>query len=113
MPNLTRLLTKPEFLATFHDPMLDITGREDEFSPGGVIDLHSYVAAIPKSDLPGHSLLEADLVEFVRRSGDDRFDQVAYPCREKNVYLVVVVSLDTGEPYGHFLLDLGQEYGLD
>lgn len=113
MPNLTRLLTKPEFLATFHSPMLDITGREDEFSPDGVIDLRSYVAAIPTSELFGHSLLGDDLVEFVKRSGDGRHDQVAYPCREKNVYLVVVVSLDIGEPYGHFVLDLNQEYGLD
>jgi len=93
--------------------MRDITGREDEFSPDGVIDLLPYISAIPKSDFLGHSLLGNDVVEFVKRSGDGRFDQVMHPCRESNVYLVVVVSIDVGAPYGHFLLNLNQEYGLD
>ena len=93
--------------------MLDITGREDEFSPDGVIDLRPYVTNIPKRELLGHTLLGDDVVEFVKRSGDGRFDQVVYPYRERNVYLVVVVSVGVGEPYGHFLLHLNQEYGFD
>ena len=113
MPNSTRLLTKAEFLATFREPMTNIIGREDEFSPEGVIDPRSYIAAIPESDFRGYSLISDDVIERVNRSADNQFDQVVYPCHEKYIYLVVVISLNDDRPYGHFLLDLNQEYGFD
>jgi hypothetical protein len=108
----TRLLTKEQFGGTFRGTMLEITGKEDAFSPDGVIDLEHYVLSVPAEDLRNHQLLGSDIVEHVYRSGDGRYDQVLYPCHAKNVYLVVVVDLDLSRPFGHILLDLNEEYGL-
>lgn len=108
----TRLLTRPVYLASCIGPMQDITGREVQMQPDGVLDLSEYLAAIPARDLGGLSLLGVELVDRVYRTGDGRFDHVLFPCSSSNVYLVVVVDLVADAPFGHFLLDLNVEHGL-
>jgi hypothetical protein len=46
------------------------------------------------------------------RRGDAQFDHVLVTTTTKNVFLVVVVDLRKDSIFGHFLLDLNEEYGL-
>ncbi len=109
----TRLLTQAEFRTTFSAPMIDIKGREPKVHPEGVIALEPYLEEIPPADFGGLSLLPGAPPAAVYQSQDGRFDHVLYPCTRSNVYLVVVVELDPEQVHGHFVLDLGKEYGLD
>jgi hypothetical protein len=94
------------FQLTFVDPMRDVTADSQP-----IVDVWSYVRAIPASDLHAvtHRLGE---VEHVYRSGDDRFDHVLIPTTAANVYLVVVVDRSSAVIYGHHVLDLNVTYGL-
>jgi hypothetical protein len=109
----TRLLSQSEFHATFADRMIDIKGREDEMQPEGVIDLEPYLDVIPDDDLGGMRLRSGVPPAAVYRAGDGRFDHVLYPCNRSNVYVVIVIQLRPERIFGHFILDLAEEYGLD
>ncbi len=107
----TNLLLKSEFKKTFGDKMINITGKEDEHSPEGVMDIMPYVDSIPKDSLEGNELKD-NLVESVYRSSDNKYDHVQLITNSKNIYLVVVIDLMVDCIYGHYLLDLNKEYGL-
>ena len=104
------LLSNTEFKKTFGAKMINITGKEDEYSPDGVIDIMPYVDVIPEADLKGNVLIDI-LVESVYRSSDDKYDHVQLITNSKNIFLVVIINLVTNSIHGHFLLDLNKEYG--
>ncbi len=108
-----RLLTKEEFKVLLGGSLKNITGKEPEVSPNGVIDISPYVAAIAKEDLEGHCVLEDLPVEVVYRTAPEEFDLVNVMTDRKNVYLVVVVDVHGGSVLGHHLLNLNKEYGLE
>jgi hypothetical protein len=102
----TTLLDEKRFLATFADPMRDVTGEATS-----VVDIWPYVDAVPAQDLGGHQVYDR-FVEYVYRDAKGRFDHVQVMTRTKNVYLAVVVDLHQDAVYGHHLLDLNEKYGL-
>jgi hypothetical protein len=102
----TFALDKDAYLATLAEPMRDVTNEATN-----VLDIWSYVAAVPTADLRGHSIYD-DLVEFVYRHPKDRFDHVLEMTTTKNVYLAVIVDLQKDCIHGHHLLNLNKEYGL-
>jgi hypothetical protein len=103
----TRLLSESEFKATFVPRMRDVTKIAMD-----VLDIWPYVDAVPQDELEGHLIFER-FIEKVYRSGNDRFDHVQVMTKSPNVYLIVVVDLQFDCFYGHRLLDLNKEYGLD
>lgn len=108
-----RLLAKDELKSLFGGSVRNITGKEQEASPDGVIDITPYVDAIAKHDLEGHHVLEGLPVEVVYRTSPAVFDLVHVMTDRKNVYLVVVVDVQAGSVFGHHLLNLNKEYGLE
>jgi hypothetical protein len=106
-----RLLSEAEYKATFSGQMVDIKGREDEVHPDGVLNLDPYLQAVEASIEP-LQLLPDSPPAAVYHSLAGGFDHVLYPCNRSNVYLVVVVAPDDDRVHGHFVLDLGREYGL-
>jgi hypothetical protein len=113
---ISRRLTEAEYKATFRDPMVDIKGREDLFHPNGVIDLDPYLRSA-EAEIAPLELLSDVPAASIYQSSDGRFDHVLYPCNKSNVYLVVVVALGDeawGDEhvYGHYVLDLQEQYGL-
>lgn len=107
-----RLLSEDEFRATFRERMLDIIGREDDLFPDGVIDIEPYLTVVPESDLQGMSLIPDAPPTNVYLSGDGQFTHVLYRLNRSNVYLVVVVKMKPDDVLGHYVVDLGKEYGL-
>jgi hypothetical protein len=110
----TTLLSHPQLTALVgQGAVTNITGREAEFHPDGVIDIEPYVRGVPAPDLEGFSVHDDLMVEVVYQSQDGRFDLVHVMTRRKNVYLVVVIENKNDRIHGHCLLDLNKEYGLD
>jgi hypothetical protein len=102
----TLALDETAFQRTFVSPMRDVTADADP-----VVDIWPYVQAIPTSDLSSVGYRNGE-VDYVYRSGDDRFDHVLIPTTVPNVYLTVVVSRRSRAVHGHHVLDLNQKYGL-
>ncbi len=109
---MPQLLTKEELRQTFGPTMINISGREDETSPEGVIDIAPYCQAIPDSDLGDHKPHDLE-VDRVYRTSDDRYDHVLLMTHSKNIYMVVVIDLQQDRILGHHVLDLNKEYGVE
>jgi hypothetical protein len=113
----TRLLTEPEFQATFVMPMRNLSAvavnhKDGEAGvEGGVIDIWPYVASVPAADLDGE-VVRTEVVDGVWRSGEERWDHVLVATDTQNVHLVVVVDLVADQIFGHHLLDLNAKYGV-
>jgi hypothetical protein len=101
----TRQLDPDNFGTTFAFPMRDVTGKEDV-----VLDVWPYIDAIPTSELLKHKLSGA--VNYVYRNAADTFEHVLAATETKDIYLVVVIDLQSRQIFGHHLLDLPAEYGL-
>jgi hypothetical protein len=100
---VTRQLTEQEFKACFSPPMTDITAHAN-----AAVDIWTYVDAIDLSELGLPSLND---VQHVYRDAAGLYDQVLIGTGRFNALLVVVVDLVSASVFGHFLLDLNEEYG--
>ena len=101
-------LTEPEFKATMKEPMVDVTA-----TPGEIIDIWPYVAAVAAEvGLPA-LVMKEELVEHVYRSDDGIHDHVLLPTEKKNKYVVIVVDRASSSVAGHHILDLNREYGIE
>jgi len=109
----TRMMSHAEFHATICDPMEEITGREDEAQPGGVMDVVPYLRELGSESLDGLELIQDEPPAAVYRTGDRRFNHVLYKCNRSNVYAVLVVSMDPEEVVGHFVLDVSEAVSVD
>jgi hypothetical protein len=99
-----RRLQEDEFKACFAAPMTDVTA-----TPEAAAHIWPYVDAI---DLDEIGLLYLNDVHHVYRDAQNRFDQVLIGTGRFNTLLVIVVDLRRSAVFGHFLLDLNEEYGV-
>lgn len=93
----TRKLTDEEFRATRSAPLR----VEDSIPP---IDFWDYVSAIPVEDFGIADCREGN-VTHVYRMGDE-YEHVLINSQYQGVAMVIVVDLQAGKVYGHYLLDL-------
>ena len=101
-------LTETVFKATTEDKMTDVTK-----TPGDCLDIWPYVRMVQDSvELP-QQVIDGEWVEYVYRSEFGHYDHVLVPAGRFNVFLVIVVDRVHGSVYGHRVLDLNAEYGLD
>ncbi|TIM85066.1 MAG: hypothetical protein E5W39_16755 [Mesorhizobium sp.] len=98
-----RRLREDEFKACFAEPMADVTATAQ-----AAMDIWPYVDAL---DLDKIGLPYLNDVRHVYRDARNRFDQVLIGTGRFNTLLVIVVDLDRSMVFGHFLLDLNEEYG--
>jgi hypothetical protein len=104
----TKALDEAQYLATFREPMRDITGTERE----DVVDIWSYFDSLPTEDWQGFSAADDGVVHQVYRSGDGRYGHVLIATTAAEVFMVLMVDLEQRAVYGHRLLDLPKLYGL-
>jgi hypothetical protein len=108
------LLRHDQLLALLaQGPLTNITGREPEFHPNGVLSIAPYVRSVPAADLQGLTLHDEPLVEVVYQTHGGTFDVVNVMTCTKNVFLVVVVDNRNERVHGHLILNLNKEYGLE
>jgi hypothetical protein len=103
----TRHLSYEEFKATFADKMLPPPEADEP-----PVDFWRYFDAIPAEDFENYDCSEGR-VENVWRGSDRRFEHVLINSDDPNVFMVIVLDLKALTVYGHRLLNLYDEYGLD
>jgi len=101
------LLSRDQFGATFSGPNKKIDAMTYDLS--GVWE---YVRTVPKSDYQGFEICWGYL-PYVYRTGDDRYDHLHVSTRTQNVFLMVIKDRRDNTIYGHHLLDLNAEYGME
>lgn len=101
------LLTPEQFRATFGDTPQRV--GSDDAPP---FDFWPYFEAIPASDFEGHDC-SLGQVECAWLMPPGRFEHVLVKSEDRNVFMVLVLDRHAGAVYGHRLLDLNHEYGLD
>jgi hypothetical protein len=101
-------LTKKEFKATFSEKMNDVTNVAD-----AIVDIWEYVEALETSEyFINDYIIEKRLIEKVYRNSINTYDQILIPTIKNNVYLIIIVDIKKGNIFGHYLLDLNEEYGI-
>lgn len=93
----TKTLTIEEFKATRREPK-----RVEDSAPPE--NFWEYVAAIPADDF-GVFDCRAGEVTHVYRMGDE-YEHVLVNSQFQGVAMVIVIDLESGQIYGHYLLDL-------
>jgi len=106
---MTQELTEIEFKNTFSNGMTDITEMEiDE-----PIDIWNYVKILVENQIVNRIVHEKELVEKVYRNDVKTFDHILLPTEKQNVFLTIVVDLTKKKIFGHKILDLNNEYGIE
>jgi hypothetical protein len=100
------LLTTEQFRQTFGE------SRRRVGDGGSPFDFWPYFDAIPAADFAGHDC-SAGVVENVWRMSPGPYEHILVNSEDRNVFLVLVLDCEASVVYGHRLLDLNREYGLD
>ncbi|WP_296737222.1 hypothetical protein [Mesorhizobium sp.] len=102
---VVRRLQEDEFKACFAEPMQDVTTTAE-----AAVDIWPYVESL---DLDEIGLPYLNDVHYVYRDAPRRFDHVLIGTGRFNTFLVIVVDLSKSLVFGHFLLDLNEEYAVN
>lgn len=101
-------LSKDEFLATFVNPMRRLRA-EESYKP---VPLRDYVAECIKEFVPPVTLEQLQ-IQHEYLNADRSFCHVLIYYGQHNRFLVIVRDCNRQAVFGHYLLDLNTEYGLD
>ena|ERR1700761_94897 len=101
----TKELSKEEYKETMGLKMIDIT-----VSAEPIVDIWSYVRGLVYEEIVSPYVLENNLVEKVYRDSSSSFDHILLPTSNENVFIVIIVSINKLNIYGHYKLDLAKEY---
>ncbi len=104
---MTRALSKQEFIDTMRSRMLDFS---DTAEP--VVDIWPYVAELVDQDIVTSTVLDENLVEKVYRNIDYTYEHVLLPTSDPTIFIVIVVDRNLPSIYGHYRLNLTNEYEL-
>jgi hypothetical protein len=102
------LLDETTYKATFRDPMRRV-GEDEEPS----FDFWAYFETIPVVDFAGYDCSEGQ-VDWVWRTTDGCYEHVLINTRDDaDVFMVLVLDLQAGSVFGHRILNLKKEYGIE
>ena len=106
---MTQELTEIEFKNSFGNGMTDITEMEiDE-----PIVIWSYVKELTENQTLHLIVYKKELVKKVYRNDLNAFDHILLPTEKQNVFLTIVVDLKKKRIFGHKILNLNKEYGIE
>jgi hypothetical protein len=94
-------------MSSFGEPMTRVDAGD-----AAPFDFWDYFDAILAADFEGHDCSAAE-VERVYREPCGRYEHVLVRSENRNIFMVLVLDLKDKVVYGHRLLDLNGEYGLD
>lgn len=101
-----KLFSEAEFRETFSAPM-----RRVALDVEPPCDFWEYFDAIPTEDFEGYNCSEGS-VSHAWNDSTCRFQHVLVNSEDKNVFMVLVVDLHSRSVFGHRLLNLNREYGI-
>jgi hypothetical protein len=99
-----RSLTRAQFDACFEAPMrlLDDAAHLPE--------IDRYIDEVVAAE---SSLQRVGNIHSIYRDAQGRVDQVLLETEQDERYLILLVDVSRSALFGHFLLDMKQEYGID
>jgi hypothetical protein len=100
----TKRLSAEAFNDTFQAPMQDVITTAEQ-----ILDIWTYVDAIPVADLEGFELAD---VAYVYLNQNGRYEHVLIATEDKNVFFVIVIDVKQVKIHGYHLLNLVELYGL-
>jgi len=100
-------LTEADFLSTMGEPM-----QRAPLDSAPPFDFWDYFGDIPDVDFEGQDCSSRS-VEYVWNDPSGRYQHVLVDSTQKNVFMVLVLDLRHCTVFGHRLLDLDREYGLE
>ncbi|MDG4820988.1 hypothetical protein O7635_03855 [Asanoa sp. WMMD1127] len=100
------LLTESEYRATMDPHPVEV--GPDEAPP---FDFWDYFESIPQDDCDGHDF-SSGTVSYAWTMPATDCQHVLIRCETANVFLVLILDLERDQVLGHYLLDLGNLYGL-
>ena len=101
-------LSRKEFELTFSERMNDITNKSE-----AIIDIWEYVKLLDQSKYSiDNSVINKKTVEKAYRNSIKTFDHILIPTSQKNMFLIIIVSIKNKNIFGHYLLDLNKEYSI-
>ena len=99
-----RALTRAQFDACFEEPMRLL----DDATHSPEID--HYIDEVIAAET---SLERVGNIHSIYRDASGRVDQVLIETERNERYLVLLIDVSRSALFGHFLLDLSEEYGID
>jgi hypothetical protein len=106
-------LTEKEYKSTFSEKMDDVTSNKERMNEE-VVDIWEYVELLEKPKyFIDKDIVEEGFVKYVYRNSANTYDHVLIQTLQNNIFLVIIVSIKTKSIFGHYLLDLNKEYGID
>jgi len=103
---IVRELSYDEYRSTF-DEKMNRLGTD----AAPAFDFWPYVEAIPPSVYGGFDC-SAGNVDYVYENSRKTFSHVLINSNDRNVFMVIVLDLESGTVHGHRLLNLNELYGL-
>ena len=101
-------LSKKQYSDTFITPMFDVTETAE-----ALVDIWPHVKLLADENLISSYVLENELVELVYRNGDNTFEHILLPTKDKNEFVVLIINIEQNVIDGHYHLNLKNEYGID
>ena len=99
-------LTPEEFILTMSEEMEDVTETAEP-----VVDISPYVAELIAENLVLPNTLEEELIEIIYRNEEETFDHVLLPTDDEEIFIALVIDLETERIVGHYRMDLNEEPG--
>ncbi|MEL7218746.1 MAG: hypothetical protein AAGK01_09985, partial [Pseudomonadota bacterium] len=86
------------------DPMRNITETAER-----ILDIWPYVDQLDRDEL---QIEQINDVIYVYRGDNGRYEHIVIGTSRYNALLVIVIDCENRLIFGHFLLDLNEEYGV-
>ena len=102
-----RELTEKEYLATMSGGMKNVTDTAERLT-----DIWAYASQSEVREVISEYGFENRLIEAVYENGGGSYQHVLLYGVREDTYAVIVVDVREREVFGHYLLDLGEKYGL-
>lgn len=102
-----RELTEKEFLDTMSGGMKNVTDTAERLT-----DIWAYASQSGVREMISEYGFENKLIEAVYENGVGSYQHVLLYGVREDTYAVIVVDVREREVFGHYLLDLGEKYGL-
>ncbi len=102
-----RELTEKEYLSTMSGGMKNVTDTAERLT-----DIWAYASQSEVREVISEYGFENRLIEAVYENGGGSYQHVLLYGVREDTYAVIVVDVREREVLGHYLLDLGEKYGL-
>lgn len=102
-----RELTEKEYLDTMSGGMKNVTDTAERLT-----DIWTYASQNGVHEMISEYGFENKLIEAVYENGGGSYQHVLLYGVREDTYAVIVVDVRERDVFGHYLLDLGEKYGL-